>query len=338
MEEDEEAAFQVGDDGLAEEQVKVVGSSGKVKRTQTSGPQKDLNKNDSYILPLDIDNAKSDISSVVDTSMLPSDEEDNGNTARPTQTVRKSWAKKSLSRNAKYTAERPTIVTATASKGDHPGGLSKSFQTDLNSGWDASTHLVYPNQQRTISMTAQEQSIKDVLREAILLATGLTIFQNAFALSDRQLVDSRNSILSAAASLKYPQIAHRFEQDRGFAKHLTNYVTGRIGNMRGQVKEVAQKVVPSLYGIHQVPIEDGQRKRFFMSRVMLPGELGNAVVHNVTPTFSVSSDCFPPQRLQCQAPIGMSQESSKQPVSVKTGSDSSTSSVASATALNLLLV
>ncbi|KAJ3742376.1 hypothetical protein DFH05DRAFT_1461488 [Lentinula detonsa] len=252
-EEDEEAAFQ---------QVKVVGGSGKVKRTQTSGPQKDLNNNDSYILPLDIDDAKSDISSVVDTSMLPFDEEDNGNTDRPTQTVRKSWAKKSLSRNAKYTAERPTIVTATASKGDHPGGLSKSFQTDLNSGWDASTHLVYPNQQRTISMTAQEQSIKDVLREAILLATGLAIFQNAFALSDRQLVDSRNSILSAAASLKYPQIAHRFEQDRGFAKHLTNYVTGRIGNMRGQVKEVAQKVVPSLYGIHQVPIEDGQRKRF----------------------------------------------------------------------------
>ncbi|KAJ3734593.1 hypothetical protein DFJ43DRAFT_136407 [Lentinula guzmanii] len=111
-------------------------------------------------------------------------------------------------------------------------------------------------------MTAQGQSIKDVLREAILLATGLAVFQNAFALSDRQLVDSRNSILSTATSLKYPQIAHRFEQDRGFAKHLTNYVTGRIGNMRGQVKEVVQKVVPSLYGIHQVPIEDGQRKRF----------------------------------------------------------------------------
>ncbi|KAJ3737507.1 hypothetical protein DFJ43DRAFT_1148631 [Lentinula guzmanii] len=111
-------------------------------------------------------------------------------------------------------------------------------------------------------MTAQGQSIKDVLREAILLATGLAIFQNAFAPSDRQLVDSRNSILSTATSLKYPQIAHRFEQDRGFAKHLTNYVTGRIGNMRGQVKEVVQKVVPSLYGIHQVPIEDGQCKRF----------------------------------------------------------------------------
>ncbi|KAJ3739878.1 hypothetical protein DFH05DRAFT_1463455 [Lentinula detonsa] len=38
--------------------------------------------------------------------------------------------------------------------------------------------------------------------------------------------------------------------------------------MRGQVKEVVQKVVPSLYGIHQVPIEDGQFKRFVTDSTM----------------------------------------------------------------------
>ncbi|KAJ3800257.1 hypothetical protein GGU11DRAFT_754513, partial [Lentinula aff. detonsa] len=39
-------------------------------------------------------------------------------------------------------------------------------------------------------------------------------------------------------------------------------VTGRVGNMRGKLKEVAQELVPSLYGIHQVPVTDDQRKKF----------------------------------------------------------------------------
>ncbi|KAJ3782624.1 hypothetical protein GGU10DRAFT_335402 [Lentinula aff. detonsa] len=39
-------------------------------------------------------------------------------------------------------------------------------------------------------------------------------------------------------------------------------VTGRVGHMRGKVKDAAQELVPSMYGIHQIPVENDARKSF----------------------------------------------------------------------------
>ncbi|KAJ3715705.1 hypothetical protein C8R42DRAFT_645597 [Lentinula raphanica] len=143
-----------------------------------------------------------------------------------------------------------------------PNDPRQLWMIQYNCNWPESTHLVYPKQQRTISITAQQQCIKDVLQEAILFASGLAIFQNAFASSDKQFADSKNSIISAAQKHEQYAIVDRLQRDRDYAKHLITYVTGRVRHMRGKVKEVAQELVPSLYSLHLVPTENDQRKKF----------------------------------------------------------------------------
>ncbi|KAJ3746240.1 hypothetical protein DFH05DRAFT_1458566 [Lentinula detonsa] len=45
--------------------------------------------------------------------------------------------------------------------------------------------------------------------------------------------------------------------------HLVHpQVTGQVGHMHGKVKDAAQELVPSMYGIHQIPIENDARKSF----------------------------------------------------------------------------
>ncbi|KAJ3978685.1 hypothetical protein F5890DRAFT_1559858 [Lentinula detonsa] len=116
---------------------------------------------------------------------------------------------------------------------------------DPNDDWPNLTALIYPRQQRVISLTAQTQTIQRVLHEAINLAIGLAIFQNGFAPTAQQLADSKNSIVLAATKFELPEI-----------------VTGRVGHMRGKVKDAAQELVPSMYGIHQIPVENNARKSF----------------------------------------------------------------------------
>lgn len=60
------------------------------------------------------------------------------------------------------------------------------------------------------------------VRQSFLLNVGLAIFQHGFAPSDKQLADSRNSLLSAAAKLQLPEIVNRFERDTQYVRHLTN--------------------------------------------------------------------------------------------------------------------
>ncbi|KAJ3968813.1 hypothetical protein EV361DRAFT_924102 [Lentinula raphanica] len=179
----------------------------------------------------------------------------------------------SKARDTKYEAELPAMVPTSKSterttqkpKAKHTGrsrGAATSDPNDDNNDWPQSTSLVYPRQQRVISLTAQSQTLKDVLHEAITLAIGLAIFQNGFAASNQQLVDSRNSFVSAATKLELPAIVDRFLKDGLYARHLAIYVTGRVGHMRGKVKEVAQELVPSMYGLHQVPVENNARKEF----------------------------------------------------------------------------
>ncbi|KAJ3736831.1 hypothetical protein DFJ43DRAFT_1149943 [Lentinula guzmanii] len=274
--EDETEAFQISAKELALERVKVIERKAKVKSRNPGNGSLDLlacqvlaleeNDNDCILPPasgtvsIPEDDAMSDMSSVVDMSMLPSSEGEDVD-----KPLMKASQRGKAARDAKYQAEHPAMASYTNEgrkektrvRGSHAASME-----DLNIGWHDSTHLVYPNQQRTISISLQQQAIKDVLHEGILLAIGLAIFQNGFAPSDKQLTGSRNSILSAAQSLKHVQIANRIEYDAQYARHLTNYVTGRVGNMRGKLEEVAQELVPSLYGIHQVPVTNDQHKKF----------------------------------------------------------------------------
>ncbi|KAJ3991027.1 hypothetical protein F5050DRAFT_1813083 [Lentinula boryana] len=115
--------------------------------------------------------------------------------------------------------------------------------------------------QRTISLRLQPKAIQDIVHEAILLASGLAIFEEAFPTSDQQLTQSFRSLISAAGSLNQPLISNRIEKDDIFSRHLTNYVTGRVGKLRITVKKAAVDVVASLYGLLQVPADDEEKSR-----------------------------------------------------------------------------
>ncbi|KAJ3837157.1 hypothetical protein F5878DRAFT_642997 [Lentinula raphanica] len=161
----------------------------------------------------------------------------------------------------------PTITTTKKSlkKKTHKRNHSATDDSDPNMGWPIEAHLKFPDgtkMQRTISLRIQPQAIQDILHEAITLASGLSMFEEAFPSSAQQLAQSYTSIVSAATSLKHPLIANRIEKDDIFRKHLTSYVTGRVGKMRVNVKEAAVSVVPGMYGILRVPTENGERKEF----------------------------------------------------------------------------
>ncbi|KAJ3964406.1 hypothetical protein EV361DRAFT_942234 [Lentinula raphanica] len=177
-------------------------------------------------------------------------------------------------RDAKYKAELPAMVqppTQTQMNQKSTGKQVARSQVsrasrgttvaaaDPNNDWPELTALVYPRQQRVISLTAQTQTIQRVLHEAINLAIGLAIFQNGFAPTAQQLADSKNSIVLAATKFELPDVVYRFERDDLYARHLMTYV---LGHMRGKVKDAAQELVPSMYGIHQIPVENNARKNF----------------------------------------------------------------------------
>ncbi|KAJ3980183.1 hypothetical protein F5890DRAFT_1557941 [Lentinula detonsa] len=214
----------------------------------------------------EIDDYLSEASSRVDLSMMSAGDDDEQE--EPAHRTVPNIKKASKAHDAKYAAELPAMVAPSMerniqkSKGKsaaHSGG------SNGNDGWPASTSLVYPQQQRVISLTAQSQTTRDLIHEAILLAIGLAIFQNGFAASDQQLVDSRNSLITAAMKRQLPEIVDRYERDSVYARHLTNYVTGRVGHMRGKVKDAAQELVPAMYGIHLIPVENNACKNFIAS-------------------------------------------------------------------------
>ncbi|KAJ4475631.1 hypothetical protein J3R30DRAFT_3501388 [Lentinula aciculospora] len=190
--------------------------------------------------------------------------------------MKKKSGPKTTRRDAKYESERPTIA-APASNG--PAKKKKvhstATQSNPNDGWPVETHITYPDGttgQHTISLRLQNMVIRNILHEAIVLATGLTMFKEAFPTSEQQLSHLLTLLLSAANSLKHPQIAHRVENDDTYSRHLTNYVTGRVGKMRADVKGAAVDAVASMYGILQVPVENDARKKFILD--------ANSIRHN----------------------------------------------------------
>ncbi|KAK7461766.1 hypothetical protein VKT23_008196 [Stygiomarasmius scandens] len=278
--EDEDQAFQIDDHELAEERAEIIGRKGKKKGKSgaaAGGPTVNVNDNESdnaFIMPHrqqsvatstqagivvpEVDDGKSEASSTLDLSLLPdeSDEELSGNEEK-TQ-------KQKNGRDSKYEAERP-IMGPTATR-VNPGTLTSQSanaatavsgsQTDPNQGWDAVTHMVYPQGQRTISKRAQSRILQYVLDEAIALTTGLALFKDAFARADDQLTDSTAGVLTACTNLKQPLIKDRCERDKNYAKHLTNYITSRIGHMRGLVKENAKNIVTTTYELSRVPTSE----------------------------------------------------------------------------------
>ncbi|KAJ3709691.1 hypothetical protein DFJ43DRAFT_1044723 [Lentinula guzmanii] len=273
----DELELDLNEEDLIREHVKVVGKKGGYAN-RCSLIQTVLGDDVDYIPPPSqpLNNnycSESEASSRVDLSMMPEDDDSEEDEAAPILTKQKI----SKARDAKYIAELPGIVpppmeTRTIQKPVrkqvahsrilHTSHATAAMATDPNNDWPELTALIYPQQQRVISLTAQTQTIQRVLHEAINLAIGLAIFQNGFAPTAQQLADSKNSIMLAATKFELPEIVYRFERDDLYARHLITYVTGRVGHMRGKVKDAAQELVPSMYGIHQIPIENDARKSF----------------------------------------------------------------------------
>ncbi|KAJ3734610.1 hypothetical protein DFJ43DRAFT_1037796 [Lentinula guzmanii] len=234
----------------------------KAKHTWSSHKEPSDDDEDFAILPLvESGNISDSPSSVLDLSMLPDEGEDNDEGQLPKKST------KTFARDSKYQSEKPIMApTSPFVQTKKMHGLKKSIlaSDDPNRGWAAESYLVYPDgskMQRTISLRLQPKAIQDIVHEAILLASGLAIFEEAFPTSDQQLTQSFCSLISAAGSLNQPLISNRIEKDDIFSRHLTNYVTGRVGKLRITVKKAAVDVVASLYGLLQVPADDEEKSR-----------------------------------------------------------------------------
>ncbi|KAJ3758099.1 hypothetical protein EV360DRAFT_70581 [Lentinula raphanica] len=289
LEKDDIDELDLNEEDLSRERVKVVGKKGGQNyANRGSMTQKAVHGDEADDVdfipppsqPASLSNtndyrSESETSSRVDLSMMPDVDDDSEEDEPAPAPI--AVQKVSKPRDAKYISELPAIVpppmeTRTIQKptGKH-GARSRVSRVshgttapaaDPNDDWPESTALNYPRQQRVISLTAQTQTIQRILHEAINLAIGLAIFQNGFAPTAQQLADSKNSIVLAATKFELPDVVYRFERDDLYSRHLITYVTGRVGHMRGKVKDAAQELVPSMYGIHQIPVENDARKNF----------------------------------------------------------------------------
>ncbi|KAF5317455.1 hypothetical protein D9758_018658 [Tetrapyrgos nigripes] len=266
-EESDGEQFNVDDEALNNERVETIRDGKKKKK----GGKVQVDDDD-IIVP-DID-SKSDASSALDLSQLPSDDEDEVETQPKPENTRKASC-----RDAKYDSERPSIKPAptpptpstTVMVSQTPStittgsittsvpsnstnttvasnGSSNATSESFNSNWAAVTHMVFPAPgQRTISKKAQSPVVKAVLDLAISLACGLTVFDNSFANAAAQLQNCVVGLNAACANTQQPLIQDRIQRDPDYRKHLVNYIFGRVGHLRGQVKTQAAKVVSSQY-------------------------------------------------------------------------------------------
>ncbi|THU92310.1 hypothetical protein K435DRAFT_862630 [Dendrothele bispora CBS 962.96] len=265
VEEDEDEEFDLEDTAIDQERAEVVKERGKRKRTQVII---DENNDQDFILPSN-DDGKSDVSSTLDLSGLPDIDSDSSDAE--VISVRK---KSTISiRDAKYEAEKPAVLpsqvaVSTNTKQKVKSSLNvaitnsnetigQNSQASFNQGWPQETHMVLPDPgQRALSKQRQSPTVQAVLNEAILLTNGLFLFGNAFADGKEQLANCTLGLKTACSNLKQQQILHRIERDDNYRKHLTNYIFGRVGHMRGEVKKVASSVVEGMYDLMKLTVDE----------------------------------------------------------------------------------
>ncbi|KAJ3990784.1 hypothetical protein F5050DRAFT_1716620, partial [Lentinula boryana] len=257
LEKDDIDELDLNEEDLIREHVKVVGKKGGYAN-RGSLIQTVLGDDVDYIPPPSqpFNNnycSESEASSRVDLSMMPEDDDSEEDEAAPILTKQKIFK----AHDAKYIVELPGIVL--------PPMETRTIQKPVRKQV-ARSCILHTSHATAATATNPTQTIQRVLHEAINLAIGLAIFQNGFAPTAQQLADSKNSIMLAATKFELPEIVYRFERDDLYAQHLITYmltlIPGRVGHMRGKVKDAAQELVPSMYGIHQIPIENDARKSF----------------------------------------------------------------------------
>ncbi|THU76370.1 hypothetical protein K435DRAFT_879301 [Dendrothele bispora CBS 962.96] len=253
----------VDEDELEDELAEVVNDKMAKSKRSTTAKHGGEGAHD-FILPaMDSLDMHSDASSLFDVPLDDEDEEEDvDNNNHPMVQVNAQQVT-SRGRDAKYEAERPRITPTSGSgttlQQKRPVSKPESVESanvasnvdarDPNSGWDVSTHMVYPSGQRQISKRQQPQALQDVMDEAIVLNIGLFLFSNTFPQANEQLEMAVLSLNTACTNKKQPQILYRIERDKNYRKHLSNYVVGRAGHMRSQVKEAASSIVPGMYDI-----------------------------------------------------------------------------------------
>ncbi|THV01860.1 hypothetical protein K435DRAFT_792953 [Dendrothele bispora CBS 962.96] len=245
VEEDENEEFDLDATSMDRERAEVVKDvRGKSKRTRVIIDEDD-EQDQAFILPSN-DDGKSDVSSTLDLSGLP---DVDGSDSSDMEIV--SVKKSGTGRDAKYDAEKPAVLPLAISTGTNT--KNKSF----NQGWPQETHMVLPDPgQRALSKQRQSPTIQAVLNEAIMLTNGLFLFGNAFADGKEQLANCTLGLKTACSNLKRQQILHRVERDENYRKHLTNYIFGRVGHMRGEVKKVASSIVEGMYELMKLTTDE----------------------------------------------------------------------------------
>ncbi|THU93823.1 hypothetical protein K435DRAFT_861119 [Dendrothele bispora CBS 962.96] len=265
LEENEDEEFDLDNTSIDQERAEVVKDvRAKPKRTRVVVGEND---EQDFILPSN-DDGKSDASSALDLSGLPDVDSDSSDAE--IISVKRSAIS---SRDAKYEAEKPAVLppqvaVSTNKKQKVKSSLNvaitnsneataQNSQASFNQGWPQETHMVLPDPgQRALSKQRQSPTIQAVLNEAILLTNGLFLFGNAFADGKEQLANCALGLKTACSNLKQQQILHRIERDDNYRKHLTNYIFGRVGHMRGEVKKVASSVVEGMYELMKLTVDE----------------------------------------------------------------------------------
>ncbi|KAF5345623.1 hypothetical protein D9758_015167 [Tetrapyrgos nigripes] len=230
-EESDGEQFNVDDEALNNERVETIRDGKKKKK----GGKVQVDDDD-IIVP-DID-SKSDASSALDLSQLPSDDEDEVKTQPKPENTRKASR-----RDAKYDSERPSIKPAPTPPTPSTTVMVSQTPSTITTG-SITTSVPSNSTNTTVASNGSSNATSESFNSNWAAVTHMVFPAPG---QPAQLQNCVVGLNAACANTQQPLIQDRIQRDPDYRKHLVNYIFGRVGHLRGQVKTQAAKVVSSQY-------------------------------------------------------------------------------------------
>ncbi|KAJ3533403.1 hypothetical protein NM688_g7285 [Phlebia brevispora] len=145
-------------------------------------------------------------------------------------------------KRARHSDDRKQHTRDTSSLGADPPWAEREYL------YPEQTRVVLTNRGK-INLKDQQPAIQRVLQKYIQVCIKKMVTEKALYKADERASAQRDLIIKTADSLGAADIAERLEVDRRFRSQMNAVGEGRLGTIRGDLKKMANGLVPSEYNL-----------------------------------------------------------------------------------------
>ncbi|KAG9316873.1 hypothetical protein JVU11DRAFT_2949 [Chiua virens] len=114
-------------------------------------------------------------------------------------------------------------------------------------------NIVYPAGRGALSLLAQSEIVRKVIRAAVLYVEKSTYTVNGLPNALQRAAIIRKALLDSANMAAVPIMAQRIQGEAKYRKDLSSMVSQRLSNEHFYIKTKADNMVPSMYGLQVSP-------------------------------------------------------------------------------------